>query len=273
MSFWSKISDNIANGPANFFRGIGKYSIDLFDDVTGRTKEREEAEAKKEAAAYHRDTILGQMERELAANKQNAQNATNEMLLEANQTQGRIEQAYGGNQEKAYLEAIAAEEQFQNVKVNTERNAGALTASRGASGLRNTGSISDLMTTEATNAAVSENRARTSLDRGMVSMVSGNMINRQAGSDQIEAVRTKASQTMEQFNSGSAYMNLYNYNRERVTGETEIQLNYLNDAIDDTYNWKGYLGDALRIGGAAAAGYATGGASGALFGGTSAMFA
>ena len=251
----------------------GNRVKNFYDDVTGRTARKKEAKAKKKAAEYQRDTILGEMERELAIKKQEAEEWAAEVRLQSAQAEGRIEQSYGENVQNAYITQLNSENAFLKGKVENQRSIGGLKSQAGASGVRNSGSVELLVATEQAANNAEEGLARRTIDSGMSAMVSGSQVSRREGLDKVEQVRKKASDTLAQFDEGSAYMDLYNYKRERVTGATALQTEYLDDVIDSTYDWSGYLGDAIKIGAYAGMGAMTGGGLGALFGGLSGLFA
>lgn len=259
---------NLATG-----RDVAEDSVDLYNDITGRTDAEEKAKAEKDAAEYQRDTILGEMERELAIKKQEAGDWVDEVRLQSAQAEGRIEQSYGENVQNAYITQLNSENALLKEKVENQRSIGGLTSQIGSSGVRNSGSVELLVATEQAADAAEEGLSRKGIDSGMRAMVSGSQASRREGIDKVGQVRTKADSTMAQFDPGSAYMDLYNFKRERVTGSTAMQTAYLDSAIDSTYDWTGYLGDAIRIGSGAFMGFQAGGPVGAAFGGASALFA
>ena len=255
---------------------LGQAMADGYNEVTGRNDKKREAKAAKKAAEYQRDTILGEMEKELAIKKQEAEEWAAEVRLQSAQAEGRIEQSYGENVQNAYITQLNSENAFLKGKVENQRSIGGLKSQAGASGVRNSGSVELLVATEQAANNAEEGLARRTIDSGMSAMVSGSQVSRREGLDKVEQVRKKASDTLAQFDEGSAYMDLYNYKRERVTGATALQTEYLDDVIDSTYDWSGYLGDAIKIGAYAGMGALGAGAGmgvwGGVFGGLSGLF-
>lgn len=261
------------SNPLDFYEDLGESTADAYNELTGRNDKKREAKAKKKANKYNRDTILGEMERELEIKKLEAERYAEEVLLQSAQAEGRIEQSYGSNVQNAYITQLNSENAFLKGKVENQKSIGDLKSQAGGSGVRNSGSIELLIATEQAANNTEEALARKTIDSGMSAMVSGSQVSRREGLDKVEQVRTKVAQTLSNFEEGSAYMDLYNYKRERVTGATELQNEYLDDVIDSTYDWSGYLGDAIKIGAYAGMGAMTGGGWGALFGGLSGVFA
>lgn len=227
----------------NPFEAIGN----LYNDLTGRTSQNNKIESQKNQIKRDRDTLLGRMERQLALDRENATTTTNAMRLGANINQGTTEQNYGIGMQKAYLENIASEANYETMRVNDTRTIGGLTAGRSASGLKNSGTIADLLSTETSAIAKNESASRASIDYGIASLISGNQITRQSGLNDVAAIRTRADETMAQFNNGSAYMNLYNYNRTQTENNANSLISELQSQQDDIYSWQGYLGDTLKI--------------------------
>lgn len=274
-------------GKSNPLSDFGEDMANGYNEITGRNDKKREAKAQKEqnenqqeANEYRRDTILGEMERELAIEKQQANQWASEVRLQAAQSEGRIEQSYGENVQNAYITQLNSENALLKGKVENQRSIGGLKAQVGSSGVRNSGSVELLVATELAANNTEETLARKTIDSGMSAMVSGSQVSRREGLDKVEQVRSKVNQTLANFDEGSAYMDLYNYKRERVIGSTDLANEALEDAngyldsvIDSTYDWTGYLGDAIKIGAFAGMGAMTGGGWGALFGGLSGLFA
>lgn len=203
-------------------------------------EKREKAEYQKETAEYQRDTNLGIMERQLVSSME--QDYLQAQDLEAQRNAQSIASA-----QSSYIGQLAAEEQYTKGLVQQERGMGEVTAAMGASGAQQDTDLAAVINAEmsADNAA---QRANIDKTRGL-------------GTFQLNTANKASSVAQrrieQRYEPGSAVSNLYNYQRERIVGGTELDTTYLQSVIDDNSdylswaNWWGsdsMWGDILNAG-------------------------
>jgi len=238
----------------------------FYDDITGRTDAINELNWKKEQNKLKYDTYIGELERQLSLDKELATQNAARFTRQANTKHGITEQGYGLAQQQAYYESLAGYAELNDLIANDKRVIGDLVSNRAASGLKGSGTVEDLISTETSRITEREQFRKSQLDSQIASMVSGNIIQRQAGLSDVFETKQQASEQLAQFNEGSAYMELYNYKRKQAYEEYKQTDTYLQSLIDDQHSVSGYVGDVVNAAGGALAGAASGAALGAAIG-------
>ena len=210
----------------------------------------DQANLREQALDYEKDTALGNLEKQTGIAQQDA-------YSQAAATEKEAIGQYTEQASQTYLGQLAAEENFMDLRQAGFEAQGQMTATTGASGIRKNDTLGGVLDRQI---AQKETAARRSIDASRDGSMYG------AGR-QLERANSAAGLAREQFQQGSAYMNLYDYRRERIEGAADIQAlsierqkTYLQDTIDeqdygkDSWFWI----DLLSVAGAASDAYSQG---------------
>lgn len=229
--------------------GIAKAVGGILEGHQTRENNREEAERQKELAEYRKNTALGTMQRELGVAMEGDYLAYGDIQ---NQLAGEITSSAQGT----YIGQLAAEDQYTGLLASNERASGELVAQQGASGTKQDITLQTVIDSEL---RANANTQRTQIDKGLEMNAYRNKLVADSGQEQLERLGRK-------YEPNSAFMRLYDYKRERITGETKLQTSYLDDIIrSNQYNAGWFFSDLLGVT-AAASDTATAGYSMGLWG-------
>lgn len=206
-------------------KGIGG----ILERKAQRDQARKEARHQKKLANYRRDTVLGSMEKELVMGMESDYERRGDI-----DTQMRSQAT--ASAQNTYIGQLGAENQYMGMLASNERAMGELQTQQGASGTK-----ADVNLQTVINAELQANASaqRNQIDKGLNLSTYQNQLATDAAKTEIDRLGRK-------YDPNSAVMNLYNYKRSRVTGETAIQTNYLDDVIkDNTYNGQWFMADLL----------------------------
>ena len=212
----------------------------IYNNKPEEERQREQAEQSKKEAEFQRDTQLGTMERQLVQNMgsdyesaQDIEAARNASAISASQS--------------TYVSQLAAEEQFSTGLAQNAQSMGDLERSMGASGAKEDTTLATIVQNEM-NASASVQRQNIDKTMGL----SAYQLQENARQSKTQQARLEGK-----YQPGSAVMNLYNYQRQRINEGTTLETTYLDSVIEDNSdylswsNWWGsdaMWGDVLTAG-------------------------
>jgi hypothetical protein len=181
---------------------------------------QEQARYQREMAEFQKESALETMERELAMGMETEY----EQMGEAEtQLLGQSAASY----QQTYIGQLAAEQEYTQALTGAERAMGDIQAQQASSGTKEDITLQTIINSEIQQDL---NAQRTRIDKGL----SLSDYQTQLG---IRSAKAEIDRLGRKYEPNSAFMNLYNYKRERVTGETAIQLAHINtqEAIQTSY--------------------------------------
>jgi hypothetical protein len=155
----------------------------------------------------------------------------------------------------SFLGQLNAEQQFTDLQQQGAEAQGTVAARAGASGTRGNKTVSQVLQRQIAEKEGFARRSITAAREGSIDQATRGY----------EKTMGSVDLAREQFEPGSAYMNLYNYRRARIGGEADevpgitSQTSYLKKIIADLDYWKGnwWAADLLSLGSAGANAYST----------------
>ena len=217
--------------------------------------EKQQNELAKQALEAQRKSALGQLDLELAASKEAD-------FAQATAIQRGASEQFTQSMQNTYMSQLAAESQHMDLMSNAAQEMGQLNATMGTSGARQDTTLSQVMAAEERR-KISESRATidTARDQAIA-----------AGSMNVLEATTRANELRSKYDTGSAYMDLYNFKRQSIETASDIDLQklvtqgtYLDQQIkENKYNWTWFAADAFSVLGAATGGVSSAGALGLI---------
>jgi hypothetical protein len=181
---------------------------------------QEQARYQREMAEFQKESALETMEKELAMGMETEY----EQMGEAEtQLLGQSAASY----QQTYIGQLAAEQEYTQALTGAERAMGDIQAQQASSGAKEDITLQTIINSEIQQ---NLNAQRTRIDKGL----SLSDYQTQLG---IRSAKVEIDRLGRKYEPNSAFMNLYNYKRERVTGETAIQLAHINtqEALQTSY--------------------------------------
>lgn len=199
-----------------------------------RAQARAQAEANKKYITQQRDDALDSMSKQLNSDVQQAN-------TQASQLQDQIV----SGAESTYLGQVAAESKILDTEQQGAQAQGSLTARAAASGIKSGGTLADVLD-EQVNASVKAQRTE---ERAGVTQ---NM-------SQIANIAENRQNLLSQFQTGSAYMDLYNSKKSSINKEAQLAIDQQNTTIaNNQYGVTSFLQDLGSVAGAASSVYTAG---------------
>lgn len=228
-----------------------------YEAWSGHQQTKREAEQQKALMEYNEETALGTMDRELAMHIEEDQYQAGVLRRQADWAEGQNAQNAGMAMQDTYLTSLGHTKQIADEIANNELQGDAMTARAAVSGVRNTGSVSTARTLAdqagQANVDYATQMAQAAMNRG----VSQNIQAYEGTRENLATTRQAADRRLAQYEEGSEFMDLYNYRRERITGENDLRSTYLDDLVDASF-WDSLIGGTLGVGASAANAYTSG---------------
>lgn len=229
----------------------------IYGAVSDYQNDKAQAKHQQEMINYNRDTALSTMEKELAIAREEDEYQAGVLNRQADWAEGQNAQQAGLAMQGTYITSLGYNKEITDRMAQNEQEGGAITARAAMSGIRNTGSAALVRDITDQNNAQDVAHAQMTAEAATEGAVASNIAQYEGALENLAVTRQQADRRVARYNDGSEFMDLYNYRRERITGEAALQTTYLDDMIDRSF-WNNLIGGAFDVAGAGLGIYTTG---------------
>lgn len=226
----------------------------IYNAYSSHQNTKREAEHKKALIEYNETTALETMNKELAINLEEDTYQAGVLRRKADWAEGQNAQNAGLAMQDTYITGLGHSKEITERIAANEMQGDSMTARAAVSGVRNTGTVAAARAAADQEGAADVDFATQMARAAQQAGVTRNVQAYEGTKENLATTRQAAARRLAQYEEGSEFMDLYNYRRERITGQNDLQTTYLDDMIDRSF-WDSLIGGTLGAGAAAVNAY------------------